>query len=110
MNQQLSAFRAADFDRAYSQASAGIRQKFSRAQFEEMVRRDFASMTEAQHIEFGAVSVDREIAVAQVFLTSPDDTVREFLYSFTIERGGWKISGVQSLGRQPAQRLPGLRL
>ena len=57
VNRQLSAFRAADFDSAYRHAAAGVQQKFSRSQFELMIRRDFSPMTEAEHVEFGVVRV-----------------------------------------------------
>ena len=110
VNQQLAAFRTADFDSAYRRAAAGVQQKFSRAQFELMIRRDFSPMTEAAHVEFGAIGVEGGSAMAQVFLMAPDGAVRGFLYSFTAERDGWKIDGVQRLGPQPARHLPGLRL
>ena len=110
VNRQLAAFRTADFDSAYRQAAAGVQQKFSRSQFELMIRRDFAPMTEAEHVEFGAISVAGASAMVQVFLTAPDGAVRGFLYSFTAERDGWKIDGVQPLGPQPVRHLPGLRL
>jgi hypothetical protein len=110
VNRQLSAFRAADFDSAYRHAAAGVQQKFSRSQFELMIRRDFSPMTEAEHVEFGAVRVVGAAALVQVFLTAPDGVVRGFLYSFTAEPDGWKIDGVQPLGAQPVRRLPGLRL
>lgn len=110
VNRQLAAFRTADFDGAYRQAAAGVQQKFSRAQFELMIRRDFSPMTQAQHVEFGSLDVAGGSAMVQVYLTSPDRVVRGFLYSFTAETGGWKIDGVQPLGAQPARHLPGLRL
>jgi hypothetical protein len=110
VSRQLTAFRTADFDGAYRQAAAGVQQKFSRAQFELMVRRDFSPMTDAEHVEFGAVTVDGGSAMVQVFLRASDGVVRGFLYSFTAETGGWKIDGVQPLGTQTARRLPGLRL
>lgn len=110
VNRQLAAFRTADFDSAYRQAAAGVQQKFSRSQFELMVRRDFAPMTEAEHVEFGAISVAGASAMVQVFLTAPDGAVRGFLYSFTAERDGWKIDGVQPLGPQPVRHLPGLHI
>ena len=75
-----------------------------------MIRRDFSSMTEAQHVEFGAISVAGGSALVQVFLRASDGAVRGFLYSFTAESDGWKIDGVQPLGSQPVRRLPGLRL
>lgn len=110
VNRQLSAFRAADFDSAYRQAAAGVQERFSRSQFELMIRRDFSSMTEAAQVEFGAVQAAGAGALVQVFLIAPDGGTRVYLYSFTSERDGWKIDGVQPLGPQPARRLPGLRL
>ena len=110
VNRQLAAFRTADFDSAYRHAAAGVQQKFSRAQFELMIRRDFSSMTDAEHVEFGAVSVAGGSALAQVFLRAPDGAVRGFLYSFSAELDGWKIDGVQALEPQPVRHLPGLRL
>jgi hypothetical protein len=110
VNRQLSAFRSADFASAYRHAAAGVQEKFSRSQFEVMIRRDFSSLTEAEHVEFGAVQVVGDGALVQVFLTTPDGATRAYLYSFTAERDGWKIDGVQPLGPQPTQHLPGLHI
>ncbi|HEY2800636.1 MAG TPA: DUF4864 domain-containing protein [Chthoniobacterales bacterium] len=110
VNRQLSAFRAADFERAYRHAAGAVQERFSPAQFELMIRRDFSSMTEAQRVEFGAVHVAGATALVQVFLIAPNGAVRGFLYSFTAEPDGWKIDGVQPLGRQPVRRMPGLHV
>lgn len=110
VNRQLAAFRTADFDSAYRQAAAGVQQEFSRSQFELMIRRDFSSMTDAEHVEFGAISVAGANAMVQVFLRASDGSVRGFLYSFTAEADGWKIDGVQPLGRQPVRHLPGVHI
>ena len=40
VNDQLAAFRAADFPSAYRQAATGVQQKFTLPQFEAMVRRE----------------------------------------------------------------------
>ncbi len=109
VTRQLSAFRAADYPGAYRQAAAGVQQQFSLPQFELMVRRDYTSMTEPTRVEFGAVEVAGGSALVQVFLTAPDGVMRGFLYSFTAEADGWKISGVQPLGRTPPRRLPEVR-
>ncbi len=109
-NRQLSDFRASDFDSAYRRAAAGVQHKFSRSQFELMVRRDFSPMTQARRVEFGAVHIAGGAALLRVFLTAPDGAVRGFLYSFTAEPDGWKIDGVQSLGKEPFLRLPGVRI
>src|SRR5207342_1352800 len=101
VNQQLFALRTDDFDSAYRHAASGVQEKFSRAQFELMIRRDFWSMREAQRVEFGNVQVAGSAALVQVFLTSSDGAMRGFLYSFTAEGDGWKIDGVVPLGPQP---------
>lgn len=110
VNEQLAALRADDFDSAYRQAASGVQQKFSRDQFELMIRRDFSSMTEAQRIEFGTVRVADGLASAEVFLTAPSGARRGYLYSFTAERDGWKIDGVQPLGPQTTRPVRGISL
>jgi hypothetical protein len=110
VDRQLSAFRAADFDSAYRHAAAGVQQKFSRSQFELMIRRDFSPMTAAEHVEYGVIHAAGGAALMQVFLTTPDGAVRGFLYSFTAEADGWKIDGARPVGAQPARHLPGLRI
>jgi hypothetical protein len=110
VNRQLSALRGADFESAYQRAAAGVQEKFSRTQFELMIRRDFASMTEAAQVEFGVVEVAGASALVQVFLTTADGATRVYLYSFSAERDGWKIDGVQSLGPEPVRHPPGMRI
>jgi Domain of unknown function (DUF4864) len=110
VNQQLLFFRTDDFDSAYRQAASGVQQKFSRSQFELMIRRDFASMTEAHRVEFGTVQAAGGAALVQVFLITPEGAMRGFLYSFTAEGNSWKIDGVQPLGPQPVRHLRGLHI
>jgi len=110
VNRQLFALRTDDFDSAYRHAASGVQQKFSRTQFELMIRRDFSSMTEAHRVEFGTVQVAGSAALVQVFLITPNGATRGFLYSFTAERDSWKINGVQSLGPQPVRHLRGLHI
>jgi hypothetical protein len=110
VNRQIAAFRTDDFDTAYRHAATGVQQKFSRHEFELMIRRDFSSMTQAEHVEFGAISVTGASAVVQVLLRGSDGSVRAFLYSFTAEAEGWKIDGVRPLGSQPIRHLPGVHI
>jgi hypothetical protein len=110
VNHQLSAIRANDFDATYRQAATGVQQKFSRAQFEQMIRRDFACMIETGQVEFGTVEIAGPTVMVQVYLTTRDGTARAYLYSFTAEGKGWKIDGVTPLGPQPARPLPGLHI
>src|SRR5690242_4822359 len=58
VSRQLAALRAADFESAYQFAAIGVQQKFSQNQFELMIRHDFASMTRAARVEFGAMRIN----------------------------------------------------
>ncbi len=97
VNDQLTAFRAADYPSAYHHAAAGVQQKFTLSQFESMVRRNYGAITRAQRVEFGSVKADGNSAVVQVFFFGARGGVRCFLYSLIAEGDGWKIEGVQEL-------------
>ena len=108
VSNQLSAFRAADFSRAYRNASTRVQQKFSLPQFENMIRRNYAEMMkDTPRIEFGAVQTQGENAMLQVFFFPERGDARAFLYSFVIEDGVWKIEGVERL---PMSRSRQVRL
>jgi Domain of unknown function (DUF4864) len=95
---QLSAFRAADFSRAYRNASTRVQQKFSLPQFERMIRRNYAEMMiETQRVEFGLVQAQGESAILQVFFFAGNGDARAFLYTFVVEDGVWKIEGVEPI-------------
>lgn len=98
VNNQLTAFRAADFSRAYRNASTRVQQKFSLPQFESMIRHNYAAMMgKNQRVEFGVLQAQDESAVLQVFFFAEDGQARAFLYSFVVEDGVWKIEGVESI-------------
>lgn len=108
VNQQLAAFRSADFQSAYRQAATGVQQKFTAHQFEEMVRHDYPQMTRARRVEFGLVQVQGASAVVQVFFLEADGRARCFLYSLIRESESWKIDGVEELKKyQPNDLLAG---
>jgi len=108
VNQQLLAFRSADFRSAYRQAASGVQQKFTIPQFEQMVRHNYPEMTRSHRVEFGFVRVEGGSAVVQVYFFARNGSVRSFLYSLTNENNSWKIDGVKQLkGFRPADRLAG---
>ena len=108
VNDQLAAFRVADFPGAYCRAASGVQQKFTLAQFELMVRRNYASMARAQRVEFGWAKVDGGSAAVQVFFFGDDGEVRTFLYSLVAEGAAWKIDGVEELqSHRPSATLSG---
>jgi hypothetical protein len=111
VNSQLAAFRAADFLRAYRNASSGVQQKFSLPQFENMIRRDYAEMTQKHRVEFGFVQVEGSTALVQVFFFAQDGSVRPFLYNLVAEDDTWKIEGVEPMRvSRPRQVLAGLHV
>lgn len=108
VEQQLAAFRAADYSSAYRQASSGVQQKFTPPQYEAMIRRDYGDISGAQRIEFGFVKVSGAAAVVQVYFCGANGYIRSFLYSFVAEGDSWKINGVQPL--QIGDRPVGLHI
>ncbi len=101
VEQQLAAFRAADYTDAYRQASSDVQQKFTPPQYEAMIRRDYGGISDAQRIEFGFVKVSGSSAVVQVFFRSTNGSGRAFLYSLIAEGDSWKINGVQPMQPPP---------
>ena len=101
VEQQLLAFRSADYSSAYRQASSDVQQKFTPPQYEAMIRRDYAEVAAAQRIEFGFVKVSGSSAVVQVFFRDGNGAIRAFLYSFIAEGDAWKINGVQPMEPTP---------
>jgi Domain of unknown function (DUF4864) len=111
VEQQLAAFRAADYSSAYRYAASGVQQKFTVPQFEAMIRRDYGDMTNAQRIEFGLVKVIGSAAVVQVFFVAENGSARSFLYSLITEGDSWKINGVQPMqSAPPGHRPAGLQI
>ena len=111
VEKQLAAVRAADYPSAYRHAASGVQQKFTVPQFEAMIRRDYADMTNAQRIEFGFVKVIGSAAVVQVYFVDESSSVRSFLYSLIAEGDSWKINGVQHMQTVPAgHRSAGLHI
>lgn len=109
VNQQLSAFRADDFPRAYLINSNSVQQKFSLPQFESMVRHSYASMTVPTRVEFGAFQINGATAHVQVFFFR-DDGAQAFLYELVAEDGTWKIEGVEPIPMpRPRRTLADLR-
>ena len=106
VNDQLSAFRAADYASAYAYAANGMQQKFTLPQFERMVRRNYAHIAQARRVEFGDVRLDGGSATVEVFFFTRHGAARAFLYSLTAEGESWKISGVEELQAWKQPRRP----
>ena len=108
---QLAAFRAADYSSAYRYAASGVQQKFSMPQFEAMVRREYGEMAHAQRVEFGFVRVAGASAIVEVFFVEENGWTRSFLYSLSAEGETWKIDGVQPMeSKPPGHYVTGLHI
>ena len=111
VNDQLAAFRADDFSRAYRHAATNVQQKFSLAQFEALIRYEYAEIGHPERVEFGVVRVEGAEALVQVFFYSRDGTIRPFLYSLVAEGRTWKIDGVEPQRIvPPGHHLSGLHI
>ncbi len=111
VDSQFQAFRAEDFPRAYQQAAAGIRERFSMEQFEQMVRVDYAGIIEARRVEFGAAEIRGRRAVVRVFFVGGDGALTPCIYSMVNEGESWKIEAAHILRRIPkGSRLDGVRV
>jgi hypothetical protein len=98
---QVAAFRAADYPGAYRHAASVVQQQFTVPQFEAMIRREYGEMTNAKRIEFGFANVDGSTAVVHVFFIGKNGSTRSFLYSLSAEGDSWKINGVQPMQSTP---------
>ena len=108
VEQQVAAFRAADYSSAYRQAASGVQQKFTVPQYEAMIRREYGDMSGARRIEFGFVKVNGATAMVQVYFCGANGYSRSFLYHLVAEGDSWKINGVQPM--QIGDRPVGLHI
>ena len=107
VNDQLTAVRAADYAGAYRHAANGLQQKFTPAQFERMVRRNYSHIAEARRVEFGSVVAGPGSAMVEVFFFTRSGSARRFVYTLTAEGEAWKISDVEELPDARRTRFPG---
>lgn len=89
---QLAAFRAGNFTKAYSYASADIQKQMQPAAFEQMVRDSYPVIAQSKSAKFGAVLDNGVQAVVHVSLVGTRQAT--FAYLMTREGRAWKISGV----------------
>ncbi|MDB6155090.1 MAG: hypothetical protein JWL90_3543 [Chthoniobacteraceae bacterium] len=108
--QQISAFRTADYSRAYQQVSTTFQERFDIQAFAELVRTDYPDLLRAQHVEFGGAQIAGHHALIQVYFVLGDGDVVPVLYGLVNEEHRWKIDGVRVDKRWPiGRRLGGMR-
>lgn len=103
---QLKAFREADFQRAYYHGAQEFRKRLTPVQFEHYARRHFSTLAQAQQIEFGTVRFHGPQATVEVFFLHHGGVTIPCLYTLSFEEGVWKVKGVEVMEAWP----PGYRL
>jgi len=91
---QLAAFRAGDFDKAYSFASSPIREKFPLAEFSQMVKTGYPIIATSVKADFGICLDNGVEASIFVHVEAKDGSSKDYQYGLVRERGGWRITGV----------------
>jgi len=104
IQQQLNAFNREDYDTAYFFASRHIQTKFSRPEFEQMVKTEYRQIARSRQAVFDKIifSGVEDHAVATVTITGADRITITANYRMTLEDGRWKIDGVMII----SQRMP----
>lgn len=91
---QLAAFRAGDFDKAYTFAASPIREMFPLSEFQQMVKTGYPIIATSAKAEFGICLDNGTEASVFVHVESKDGTSKDYQYGLVREPGGWRITGV----------------
>ena len=91
---QLAAFRAGDFDKAYTYAAGAIREKFPLSDFKQMVSTGYPIIATSVKAEYGVCLDNGVEAAIFVHVEARDGTSRDYQYGLVLERSGWRITGV----------------
>lgn len=91
---QLAAFRANNYNKAFSFASTDLQSLFSPDEFEAMVKKTYPVIAHSASAEYGTTFDTGTEAVVNVRVQDADKKSVEYQYLFKKEEGGWKIGGV----------------
>ena len=92
---QLAAFRADDYAKAYTFAAVEIKDMFTPADFEGMVRKSYPVIARSTSVDYGMAFDTGEEAVIYVRVQNTDAKADgQFQYMLKKENGAWKIGGV----------------
>jgi len=96
IQQQLNAFNRDDYDTAYSFASRHIQAKFSRSEFEQMVKTGYRQIARSRRAVFDKIAFSdaENRAMASVTITGLDRITITANYRMVREDGKWKTDGV----------------
>ena len=95
---QIEAFKADDFEQAFTFAAPSIRRIFRTPEnFGVMVRRGYPMVWRPADVTFLDLRDENGLTIQTVQIEDAEGTMHLLAYSMTQTREGWKISGVQIL-------------
>ncbi len=94
---QLAAFRANDYPKAFTFASAMIQSMFAPEEFEKMVKTAYPIIAHSVSTEYGVMFDTGEDAVVNVRVQNAGKQSVEYQYLLKKEGDGWKINGVSEV-------------
>lgn len=96
ISEQIEAFKADDFARAFTYASPNIKRMFGDpARFGRMVREGYPMVWRPADVRFSALSEDGGRIVQSVLMTDAGGALFIVEYEMVTEGDGWRINGVQ---------------
>ncbi len=95
---QLAAFRADDYAKAFTFAASGIKEMFTPADFEGMVRKTYPVIAHSTSVDYGMAFDTGEDAVIYVRVQNTEKkSDAQYQYLLKKEDGAWKIGGVSEV-------------
>jgi hypothetical protein len=94
VHQQLDAFKVRDWERAYTFAAAGIREKFSLSDFTAMVQSNYPQLLQGRAASDLAITDDGVRGTLELRVVTTDDALAHFRYFLQREDNSWRIVGV----------------
>jgi hypothetical protein len=99
--QQLEAFKAGDFQKAFSFAASDFHESMTLADFRKMVEDGYPQIAHNQEVRFGRTHWDGDMVGIDITVTGQDGTTAPHTYLLSREPDGWKVAGVSGGIPQP---------
>jgi len=101
---QFEACRAADFGKAYDQASSGVQERFTLVQYVSKIRTEYSRISQPETLQFGSTSLDYHRAMVEVYFQSAHGQVTPALFTLVQENGAWRIENFEIFQTWPRDR------
>lgn len=101
---QFEACRAADFGKAYGQASRGVQEHFTLIEYETKIRTEYGRISQPQRLHFGSTSLEYHRAMVEVYFLSPHGQVTPAVFSMIQENDVWRIENFEVFETWPLGR------